>query len=148
MALQVVHVDEIDIAVPPERVYAHRLDFFELAKINPNVANIERTDGGTEPGVGAVYKFDTTIEGMGTMPTTLTVTEAEDPGTVSNVMDAGLPARETTTFTPAGDGTHVRFEVTIDLPDGAEGLEDMVRESTAKNVRLELEKMKTLLEST
>ena len=59
---------EGDIAAPPERVYEHRLDFTQLPLINPNVSNLERTDGSAEPGVGAAYKFDTTIEGMGNHP--------------------------------------------------------------------------------
>jgi uncharacterized protein YndB with AHSA1/START domain len=144
--MEVVHVDSIDIAVPPEQVFEHRVDFMQLPLINPNVSNLSRADGGAEPSEGAVYKFDTTIEGMGTMPTTLTVTEAVRPRMVSNVMDAGIPARETTTFEPTVDGTRVTFTVTIELPEGAEELEPMVRDSTAANVRMELENMKSLLE--
>lgn len=138
--------DSIDIAAPPERIYAHRLDFTQLPLINPNVMNLERVDTHEELGVGAKYKFDTRIEGMGDMPTTLRVTAADEPRSVSNVMDSGVTAKETVTIDPIEAGARVTFDLVVELPDGAEELIPMVRESSQQQVRLELENMKKLLE--
>jgi len=145
--VEITYVEEIDVAASPEAVFDHRLDFENLPAVNPNVANLSRTDGGSAPGPGATYAFDTTIPGMGTIPTTLTVVEAKRPALIVNEMEAGLRAREVTTFSPAGEGTHVRFEVTIFAPDEVdEAGKAFIAESGSKQVRAELEHMKKALE--
>jgi len=138
--------DEIVIAAPVELVYAHRLDFTQLPLINPNVLDLERTDDLGAPGPGSSYRFVTRIEGMGDLPTTLLVTSADEPRSVSNVMESAVTARETVTIDPVDEGARVTFDLTVELPDGAEELIPMVRESSEQQVRLELENMKTLLE--
>ena len=138
--------DEIVIAASVEDIYAHRLDFTQLPLINPNVIDLERVDTLGPPGPGASYKFLTRIEGMGDLPTTLLVTGAIEPRSVSNVMESGVTARETVTIDPVDEGARVTFDLTVELPAGADELIPTVRESSEKQIRLELENMKTLLE--
>jgi uncharacterized protein YndB with AHSA1/START domain len=145
---EVTYTESIDIEAPPETVYEHRLDFTTLTEVNPNVTNLVRTDAGSEPGVGASYSFDTTIPDMGTIPTTLTVIATDPPKRIVNEMDAGLRARETTTFEPTPSGTRVTFEVTIFAPDEIDDAgRAFIIDSGSTQVRLELESMKRILEA-
>lgn len=145
---EVTYTETIDIAAPPEKVFEHRLDFANLPTVNPNVSNLSRTDGGSEPGVGATYAFDTTIPDMGTIPTTLTVVEVDPPKRIVNEMDAGLRAREVTTFEDVEGGTRVTFTVTVFAPEEIDDVgRDFIVGSGSTQVRLELEHMKRALEA-
>jgi hypothetical protein len=145
---EVRYSDDELIDATPEAVFAYRLDYGRtLTDYNPNVSKMERTDGGSEPGVGAAYAFEVDIPGMGSMPTSLTVIEAELPGRIVNEMGSGLiKAREQCTFTPSDGGTLVTFEVTLSFPEEMAGIAEMAEQSGREQVRLELELMKKHLE--
>jgi uncharacterized protein YndB with AHSA1/START domain len=142
--------EDVVIAVPPQQVYEYRLDFTKLPEYNPNVSNLRRTDGGGEPGVGAEYAFDVSIEEMGgaQMPSTLKVIEAEAPARI--VFETGpWYAREICTFEPSGDGgTHLVFAYVTYVPDELDNEEGraLIESSGRKQARLELDLMKQNLE--
>ena len=58
---EVRYAEELEIEAPGEQLFAYRLDFENLPTYNPNVSNLRRVDGGSEPGPGAVYRFDITM---------------------------------------------------------------------------------------
>lgn len=146
---EVRYTEEADIEASPESVYEYRLDYERnLPAYNPNVSNMKRTDGGAEPGVGASYRFDVEIPNMGTMESTLTVLEAEQPTRIVNEMGSGaFRAQEVCTFTPRDSGTHVTFAVTVSFPDEMAGVATLAEESGRDQVRQELDLMKKNLES-
>lgn len=144
---EVRYVEEIHVEAPVEAVYAYRLDLRHLADYNPNVSNLSPTDPGDESGEGSVYTFDVAIEGIGTVPTTLRIVAADPPARIENEMSAGLVAREVCTFAPRGEGTHVAFEVAVEVPDDLDGPGRAFIEASGRaQVRLELEGIKRALE--
>jgi uncharacterized protein YndB with AHSA1/START domain len=145
---EVRYVEDEHIDAAPEAVFEYRLDYAaNLPTYNPNVSKMERTDGGFELGVGAVYAFEVEIPDMGSMPTTLTVTEVDRPQRIVNVMGSGLiVAREECTFTQGDGGTLVAFEVTLTFPEEMAGIAEMAEQSGREQVRIELELMKKALE--
>jgi uncharacterized protein YndB with AHSA1/START domain len=146
--MEVRYTDEETMDASPDDVFAYRLDYeTNLPAYNPNVSNMRRTDGGAEPGVGAAYAFEVEIPDMGSMPTTLTVLEAERPSRIVNEMGSGvITAREECTFAEADDGTLVTFEVTLTFPEEMAGIAEMAERSGREQVRLELELMKKQLD--
>src|SRR5437588_10483776 len=109
---------------------------------------MERTDGRTELGTGAEYRFDVDIPNMGTMPSTLTVLEAVPPSRIVNSMGSGMfQATETCAFERVEGGTLVRFDVTVEFPDDMADVAALAESSGREQVRLELELMKKNLES-
>lgn len=146
---EVVASETVDIEAPLEAAYAIRLDFTHLPEYNPNVSNLKRIDGGTEPGVGATYEFHMTFPGMDPMPNTLTVTEADPYSRVVCEIDAGggIKAREICTFERTAGGTHIEFEGTVFMPGE---LDDATRSAIAQTTheqdRLELDLIKKILE--
>jgi hypothetical protein len=145
---EVHYADEQSIDASADDAFAYRLDYeANLPTYNPNVSNMQRTDRGSELGVGAVYAFEVEIPDMGSMPTTLTVLEAERPSRIVNEMGSGLiTAREECTFAEADDGTLVTFDVTLTFPEEMAGIAEMAEKSGREQVRLELELMKKQLE--
>ena len=145
----VSYAESVEVASPVLTCYRHRLDYgANLEAVNPNVTNLSRTDGGNAPGVGATYKFDVVIEGLGAIPTTLTVTEAVEPTRVVNDIDAGLVAHEVCTFTEIPGGTLVEIAATVAVPDDTDDAgRAFVEDSGRAQIRLELDTMKALLES-
>jgi hypothetical protein len=145
--MEVRYADEETMNASPDDVFAYRLDYeTNLATYNPNVSNMQRTDGGSELGVGAAYAFEVEIPDMGSMPTTLAVLEAERPSRIVNEMGSGLiTAREECTFAETDDGTLVTFEVTLTFPEEMAGIAEMAEKSGREQVRLELELMKKQL---
>lgn len=144
---EVRYVETADIAVAPDVVFDYRLDFATLPAYNPSVSNMRRTDGGTTPGVGAEYRFDLTIPGMGAMETPLRVVEAARPERIVFDTGPGFIARETCTFSPFAGGTRVVFDTTVTI----EGeLDDATRAtieaSGREQARAELELLKKVLE--
>lgn len=148
MTIKLSYAESVEIAAPIEKVFAYRLDYSNLAEYMPAVKNVRRVDGGSEPGPGADYRFDLTIEGMGDMEAFLTVVEVDAPGRI--VQDTGSTAmggREVCTFTALADGgTRVRFSFTISLPDEAKDGVPFVEESGRKGFRTELDNLKKLFE--
>jgi uncharacterized protein YndB with AHSA1/START domain len=142
--------EEEHIASPVEAVYEYRLDYERnLPQYNPAVSKMQRTDDGTELGPGAVYEFEVDIPNMGPMSTSLTVLEADPPSRIVNEMGSGqIRAREECTFTPSGEGTLVRFDVTLTFPDEmGEGILQLAERSGREQVRGELDLMKKHLEA-
>ena len=148
MTIEVRYGEQIDVAVPIEKVFAHRLDFMNLPGYMTQCSNIRRTDGGTEPGPGAEYAFDLTIEGMGQMEAYIRVTSMEPPKTiVFDTGSAGMGGTETSTFTPLPDGgTHVSFDLFLPLPDEAKDGIGFIEDSGRSSFRAELAGLKKLLE--
>ena len=146
---ELTYVEDEHVDAPPERVFEYRLDYgANLPEYNPNVSNMQRTDGRAELGPGAVYAFEVEIPGMGSMPTSLTVLEAERPSKIVNEMGSGLfVAREECTFTPSEGGTLVAFQVTLTFPDEMAAASELAEKSGREQVRLELELMKKALEA-
>jgi len=142
--------EDIEIGAPVEAVCAYRLDFAHLPDYNPNVSNLKRTDAGTDPGAGAEYSFDISIEEMGgqSMPQTLKVIEAEPPSRI--VFEVGpWYAREICTFEPRTDGgTHAVFAYATYVPDELDNEEGraLIEQSGRRQARLELELIKKNLE--
>ena len=143
--------EDIEIGATPEAVYAYRLDFTKLPDYNPNVSKLRRTDGGGDPGAGAQYMFDISIEEMGgaAMPQTLKVVEADAPTRI--VFEVGpWYAREICTFEPLAEGgTHVVFAYATYVPDELDNEEGraLIEQSGRRQARMELELMKKNLEA-
>ena len=148
MTIDVRYGEEIDIAAPVEKVFAHRLDFMNLPGYMEQCSNIRRTDGGTEAGPGAAYEFDLEIPGMGKTEAYIRVTSVDPPKTI--VFDTGsgpMGGTETSTFTPLPDGgTHVSFELFLPLPDEAKDGITFIEDSGRSSFRTELIGLKKLLE--
>jgi uncharacterized protein YndB with AHSA1/START domain len=143
--------EDVTIGAPIEAVFGYRLDFTRLPDYNPNVSDLRRTDGGSDPGVGAEYSFDVSIEEMdgAQMPNTLKVIEAESPTRI--VFEVGpWYAREICTFEPIdGGGTHVVFAYATYVPDELDNEEGraLIEASGRRQARLELNLIKKNLEA-
>lgn len=143
---EVRSAEAIEIAAPPEKVFALRLDFDSLPAYNPDVSDLKRMDGGSEPGVGATYSLTSNTE-YGSVPGTLTVTEVEPPARIVDEMDFGLKAREVCSFSPAAKGTRVQLELTVLVPDDLDQAgRSFIEENSRRQLRMELENMRTILE--
>lgn len=148
MTIDVRYGEEIDIAAPIEKVFAHRLDFMNLPGYMTQCSNIRRTDGGTEAGPGAEYAFDLTIEGMGQLEAYIRVTSMDPPKTIIfETGSAGMGGTETSRFTELPDGgTHVSFELFLPLPDEAKDGISFIEDSGRTSFRTELIGLKKLME--
>jgi uncharacterized protein YndB with AHSA1/START domain len=149
VTIDVRYGEEIDIAAPIDKVFAHRLDFMNLPGYMTQCSNIRRTDGGTEAGPGAEYAFDLTIEGMGQMEAYIKVTSMDAPKSiVFETGSAGMGGTETSTFTELPDGgTHVSFELFLPLPDEAKDGIGFIEDSGRASFRNELIGLKKLMEA-
>jgi uncharacterized protein YndB with AHSA1/START domain len=148
VTIEVTYGESIDIDVPIEEVFAHRLDFMNLPGYMEQASNIRRTDGGTDAGPGAEYRFDLELAGMGTMEAFIRVKEVDAPKRI--VFETGsdeLGGTETSTFTELiGGGTHVEFTLVLPLPDEAKDGIDFIESSGRTSFRTELIGLKKLLE--
>lgn len=137
-----------EIAAPIEKVFDYRLDYTNLPEYNPNVANVRREDGGSEPGVGAHYVFDLSLPGMGTVEAFLKVLEVERPARIAqDTGSGGMAVRELCTFEETRGGARVEFEVRMDLPDEVGEADRSALEARGREqLRLELDLMKKILE--
>jgi uncharacterized protein YndB with AHSA1/START domain len=148
VTIDVTYGESIDIDAPIEKVFAHRLDFMNLPGYMDQCSNIRRTDGGTELGPGAEYRFDLEIGGMGQMEAFIRVTEVDAPKRI--VFETGsdqLGGTETSTFTELpGGGTHLDFTLHLPLPDEAKDGISFIEESGRTSFRTELIGLKKLLE--
>ncbi len=142
-------VASMDIAAPPEKVWAYRLDYTTLPTYNPHVTGLERVDGGAEPGEGAVYRFQVDM-GDGPMDSTLRVREAVPHSRIVNDIDSATgPATEMITVREVRGRTRVEFVMTAQVPDGLEA-ESMaaIEAGSRAQIVLELENIKAALEGT
>jgi uncharacterized protein YndB with AHSA1/START domain len=135
--------------VPVEKVFAHRLDFMNLPGYMVDTSNIHRTDGGSELGPGAEYRFDLTMpNNMGQVESFIRVKEVNPPSRI--VFDAGsdfVTGTETSTFTELPDGgTHLEFAIHYDLPDEFKDGLAFIEESGRTFFRTELAGLKSLME--
>ena len=145
-----VRVEEtIVIGAPLEQVFEYRLDFTNLPSYNPNVGNLRRTDPGTDPGEGAEYLFDLTIEGApDPLETPLLVTKVEPPDRFTYVTGPGFMAAGECTFENADVGTLVTLGYTLTLPGEIDAAtEHALASMTRADARKELENIKKILES-
>jgi uncharacterized protein YndB with AHSA1/START domain len=143
------------IAAPADKVFAYRLDFTNLPDYNPNVSNLRRIDGGTQPGPGAEYWFNITLPGFDAPLTCpIKVLEADPPNRI--VFDTGMVSenepnyftREVCKFESEGEGTRAWFEMTLTIPDDLDEPTRTIYESnTQQQARLELDQIKKALES-
>jgi uncharacterized protein YndB with AHSA1/START domain len=149
VTIEVRYGESIDIAAPVETVFAHRLDFMNLPGYMEQASNIRRTDGGSEAGPGAEYRFDLTIPGMGQMESYIRIRSVDAPKSI--VFDTGageMGGTETSTFTSLPDGgTHVAFELFLPLPDEAADGIAFIEDSGRSSFRNELAGLKKLLEA-
>jgi hypothetical protein len=144
---EIRYSETIDIAAPIERVYAYRLDFFNLPDYNPGVSNFRQV-AGDGPGVGAEYLFDLVMmEGAPPMETPIKVIDAREPDLVVFDTGPGYIARETCTFSKTASGTHAEFAYTVTIPGE---IDDVSRDAVVKQgseaARGELEMIKRKLE--
>jgi uncharacterized protein YndB with AHSA1/START domain len=148
VTIELSYGESIDIDVPIDKVFAHRLDFMNLPGYMDQCSNIRRVDGGTEAGPGAEYRFDLEIAGMGSMEAFIRIKEVDAPKSI--VFDTGsdeLGGTETSTFTELpGGGTHVEFVLVLPLPDEAKDGVAFVEDSGRNSFRNELIGLKKLLE--
>lgn len=141
--------ESVDIQASVQDVFSYRLAFATLPAYNPNVTNIRRTDGGTDPGVGATYVFDLTLPGAEEpMEVPLRVTEVVPNERIVFDVGPGFMASEVCSFEAVEGGTRVTFEQTITI-DGDLGDDVMgpLGASAAEQARLELDLIKKNLET-
>ena len=148
MTIEVAYAESIDIDAPVDKVFAHRLDFMNLPDYMDQCANIRRVDGGNEPGPGADYRFDLTIEGMGQLEAFITVVSVDAPKTiVFDTGSSGMGGQETSTFTELpGGGTHIEFALRMELPDEAKDGISFIEDSGRGSFRNELAGLKRYFE--
>lgn len=149
MTTETLTVVTRDIAAPVDVVYLYRLDGLNIPEYNPTVANLRRVDGGSEPGVGADYRFDITLPGMGTFESMHRVAEAESPSRI--VIETGNPplmAHEENLFTPMPDGgTHIEFRIAVSVPDEAKDGIPFIEQTSLAQLTMEVDNIQRILES-
>jgi uncharacterized protein YndB with AHSA1/START domain len=141
-------VESIEIAAPPQPVWAYRLDYTTLPDYNPQVTGLERIDGATEPGVGARYRFLVDM-GAGQIESVLTVVEAVPYSRIVNdVVGETGTAREVVTVEPVGTGCRLEIAISAQLPDGVDAETRGAAISGSRALaRLELENIKKAIEA-
>ena len=148
MSIDVTAFAEMDIDAPIDVVFRYRLDGDNIPLYNPHTANIRRTAGDGEPGPGAEWRFDITLEGLGTFESYHRVVEADTPKRI--VIETGNPpliAREENVFTPTPDGgTHVEFRLHVPVPDEAKDGVPLFEQLSQQQIDMELANIKSNLE--
>jgi uncharacterized protein YndB with AHSA1/START domain len=138
----------IDIDAAVEVVHGYRLDGNNIPSYNPHTSNIRRVDDGGALGPGSEWRFDITLEGMGTFESFHRVVEVEAPRRI--VIMTGNPpliAREENTFTSTpGGGTHVEFSLVVPVPDEAEEGVPLFEKLSQEQIEMELANIKRNLE--
>ncbi len=148
MTIDVTAFAETDIDAPIDVVFGYRLDGSNIPLYNPHTANIRRSDDSPGLGPGTEWRFDLTLEGLGTFESFHRVVEAEAPRRI--VIESGNPplvAREENIFTPnARGGTHVEFHLHVPVPDEAKDGVPLFRTLSQKQIDMELANIKRNLE--
>ncbi|HJT37554.1 MAG TPA: SRPBCC family protein [Actinomycetota bacterium] len=148
MTIDVNAFAETDIDAPIDVVFRYRLDGDNIPLYNPHTANIRRTAGEGSPGPGAEWRFDLTLEGLGTFESFHRVAEAEEPKRI--VIETGDPpliAREENVFSPTpGGGTHVEFRLHVSVPDEAKDGVPLFEQLSRQQIEMELANIKRNLE--
>ena len=143
-------------SVPPETVWAYRLDFANLPGYNPDVSGVQRVADGERDGEGGVhgrgarYTFrlaDARRPGAG-QPVELWIVEATAPTLVAAGMTGGSDAYEEFVVRPLdGGGCEATLTLWVTLPDGLPA--DVVEAAGAgsmEQISKELRLMKEVLE--
>jgi uncharacterized protein YndB with AHSA1/START domain len=140
---------ELDIEAPVDVVYDYRLDGDNIPSYNPHTSNIRRVDDGLGLGPGAEWRFDITLDGMGTIETFHRVVEADSPHRIR--IEAGNPplvSHEENLFTPTpSGGTHALFRMHIPVPDEAREGVPLFERLAHEQIEMELANIKRNLEN-
>lgn len=148
MTIEVTAYAETDIDAPIDDVFRYRLDGNNIPMYNPHTAKMRRMDDGVGVGPGAEWRFDITLEGLGTFESFHRVLEADAPKRI--VIESGNPpliAREENLFTPIADGgTHVEFRLLVPVPDEAKDGVTLFRTLSQQQIVMELANIKRILE--
>ena len=138
--------------VPPEVVWAYRLDFANLPAYNPDVTGVTRVVDGSDGvhGPGARYTFglaDPRRPG-GTQPIELWIVDAVSPTLVTAAMSGGSDAYEEFVVRPLdGGGCEATLTLWVTLPDGLpEDVETAAAAGSLESISKELRLMKENLE--
>ena len=143
-------------SVPPETVWAYRLDFANLPGYNPDVQGVTRVADGTGDaaggvhGPGARYTFglaDPRRPGVHQTIELWTV-EAVAPSLVAAAMSGGSEAYEEFVVEPlGGGGCQATLTLWVTLPDGLpENVVVAAAAASLEQIRKELRLMKQVLE--
>jgi uncharacterized protein YndB with AHSA1/START domain len=114
---------ETDIAAAPDKVYSFVVAPAEWKKWsawNTREPGMPITYSGPASGVGAVWEWKSPKQGDGKM----TFTRAEPASKLGfdlEIVGMGPPSHGLLTFAPAGSGTHVTWEMTVNLNGGPFG---------------------------
>ncbi len=138
--------------VPPEVVWAYRLDFANLPAYNPDVTGVTRVVDGSDGvhGPGARYTFglaDPRRPG-GTQPIELWIVDAVSPTLVTAAMSGGSDAYEEFVVRPLdGGGCEATLTLWVTLPDGLpEDVKTAAAAGSLESINKELRLMKENLE--
>jgi hypothetical protein len=141
----------VEVAAPPEAVWALRLDFVaHLPAYNPAVRDIVRVaegrgaGGALGPGAAYAFQLDTPA---GPHPVTMVVTAAEENRLIDADMQGAVGANERFTVEPLeGGGTRAAITLWVEVPPGVTGPDrDRVLAGGRHQIRAELQKMALLL---
>ena len=129
--------EQIEIARPPEEVYAVVSDLARGPEWQPSLVHVD-VEGGTEVRRVAGHEREARFE----------VTRAEPPR-LFEIVSHAAPVRAWATFElePTGAGTRVRFALVLELSGPLRFAGRMIRGRAEHEVRGDLERLKQLVET-
>jgi uncharacterized protein YndB with AHSA1/START domain len=141
-------VSSIEIARPPEEVFAYATDPARFGEWQDDVVGV-RVDGGGPPGVGSRF---TTVRRVGGAERTMTqeITEASAPRRwAARAVDGPVRPNATVTVEPLGDGAGSRVTFSLDFEGHGIGrpLLPMIRRQAVKQAPRSYRKLKERLEA-
>jgi uncharacterized protein YndB with AHSA1/START domain len=141
-------VSSIEIARPPEEVFAYATDPARFGAWQDDVVGV-RVDGGGPPGVGSRF---TTVRRVGGAERTMTqeITEASAPRRwAARAVDGPVRPNATVTVEPLGDGAESRVTFSLDFEGHGIGrpLLPVVRRQAQKQAPVSYRKLKQRLEA-
>jgi uncharacterized protein YndB with AHSA1/START domain len=140
-------VSSIEIARPPEEVFAYATDPARFGEWQDDVVGV-RVEGGGPPGVGSRF---TTVRRVGGAERTMTqeITEASAPRRwAARAVDGPVRPNATVTVEPLGDGAGSRVTFSLDFEGHGIGrpLLPMIRRQAVKQAPRSYRKLKERLE--
>jgi uncharacterized protein YndB with AHSA1/START domain len=141
-------VSSIEIARPPEEVFAYATDPARFGEWQDDVVGV-RVEGGGPPGVGSRF---TTVRRVGGAERTMTqeITEASAPRRwAARAVDGPVRPNATVTVEPLGDGAGSRVTFALDFEGHGIGrpLLPMIRRQAVKQAPRSYRKLKERLEA-
>jgi uncharacterized protein YndB with AHSA1/START domain len=141
-------VSSIEIARPPEEVFAYATDPARFGEWQDDVVGV-RVEGGGPPGVGSRF---TTVRRVGGAERTMTqeITEASAPRRwAARAVDGPVRPNATVTVEPLGDGAGSRVTFSLDFEGHGIGrpLLPMIRRQAVKQAPRSYRKLKERLEA-